>query len=66
MGVRPQKVYYMRTIQVGLLILATLVLIFAAVNWTTIIGLILWRVGIAMLLVDIVALMLWPTKPGNK
>ena len=34
----------------------------AAIMWMNFMGLIFWHVGMAVLLVDVVCLMLWPTK----
>ena len=47
-------------VQIGLLFLACGFLFFAAINWWTIYGLILWRVALAILLLDIVTLLIWP------
>lgn len=50
----------MRQAQVGILVLACAALIAALFFIGTDTGLDLWRVGIATLLLDIVAIMLWP------
>ena len=52
----------MRTLQVGLLVLAVLALGGAAAFAGSSAGDVLWRAGVAALLVDMVCLMLWPTR----
>ncbi len=51
----------MRILQIGLLVLAVVVLLLAARDPSTLISLILWRTGIAVLLVDVVICLIWPT-----
>ena len=53
----------MRQVQVGVLVLALAALITALFFIGSDRGLDLWRIAIAMLLVDIVVIMLWPTSP---
>ncbi len=52
----------MRSFQIILFILGMLALSVAALTWMNIMGLIFWRVGVALLLLNIVCIMLWPTK----
>ncbi len=51
----------MRILQIALLVLATIVLLLAARDPSTLISLILWRAGVAVLLVDVVICLIWPT-----
>ncbi len=54
---------YMRQLQVGLLVLAWAALVAALFFIGQGTGLDLWRVGIGLLLLDVVVIMLWPTSP---
>ncbi len=56
----------MRILQIALLWLA-LVVFMAALSFAgTGTGDVLWRVGVAALLVDVVAIMLWPRAPEGR
>ena len=52
----------LRSFQILLFILGMIALSRAAITWMNIMGLVFWHVGVAVLLVDVVCLMLWPTK----
>ena len=53
----------MRLVQLCLLALAVVVLLLAAINFFDLTGLIFWRAGVAILLLDAVLILLWPNKP---
>lgn len=57
----------MRRLQVGLFIVSVVALLAALVVAGRDLGDILWRVGVALLLTDLVAMRLWPTPrpPGG-
>jgi len=52
----------LRPFQIFLFTLGMLALSLAAITWANLMGLIFWRVGVAFLLIDVVCIMLWPTK----
>jgi hypothetical protein len=52
----------MRVFQIILFFVALLDLISALIFAGSVMGDILWRVGIAILLIDVVCIMLWPEK----
>jgi hypothetical protein len=54
----------MRFVQIALLCVAVLVFVTALFFAGTNTGDVLWRVGVAALLVDVVCIMLWPRAPG--
>ncbi len=51
----------MRVMQVGLFVLAVLAFLGALLAVGSELGDILWRVGVAVLLLDLVAMKLWPS-----
>ena len=50
----------MRTIQVGLFVIGIAALVVSAGFVCSVVGDALWRAGVAVFLVDIVSIMLWP------
>ena len=54
----------MRFVQISLLCVAVVVFVIALFIAGTNTGDVLWRAGIAALLVDVVAIMLWPRAAG--
>ncbi len=56
----------MRRVQVGLFVLALLLLVAALAFVGGVVGDALWRAGIAALLVDLVCLRLWPPRPADE
>ncbi len=56
----------MRQLQVGILVVAFAALFAALFFIGTDTGLDLWRVGIAVLLLDIVVIKLWPNSPKRR
>jgi hypothetical protein len=55
----------MRIVQIALLCLALVVFVAALFFAGTSTGDVLWRVGVAALLVDVVCIMLWPRAPAR-
>ena len=56
----------MRFVQIFLFIISIFLFFIAAFFYMSILGLILWRAGIAILLLDVVCLLLWPTAQATK
>jgi len=54
----------MRRLQVGLFVLALVLLVTALGFVGNVVGDALWRAGIAALLVDLVCMRLWPSAPA--
>lgn len=54
----------MRRLQTVLFLLAIVVFLGAIPFAGSVMGDVLWRAGIAALLVDVVSVMLWPGRPG--
>jgi preprotein translocase subunit SecF len=54
----------MRRLQVGLFVLALLLLLASLGFVGSIVGDALWRAGVAALLVDLVCMRLWPSAPA--
>lgn len=55
----------MRTLQIGIFILGALAFLAALAVAGTDLGDILWRAGIALMLVDLVVMKLWPATQGE-
>jgi hypothetical protein len=55
-----------RNVQIALLCLAIVAFVTALFFAGSVAGDVLWRVGIAVLLVDVVAIMLWPRAPVGR
>jgi hypothetical protein len=53
----------MRAIQIFLFMLGAGCLLLAGVTAGSMVGVICWQAGIAILLVDLVAIQLWPSRP---
>lgn len=55
----------MRTLEIGLFALGVVAFLAAAVVAGSVLGDIFWRAGVALLLIDLVAMKLWPL-PGAR